>query len=111
MRVKNIKIFRSFLERGLRGQQYNKNHKSARYKYVIITWLYRGTHLVLAIKTKVIQSRASYTQYITIPSAMVRDSQYPFKSQQEVEIVVFPQEGKLEVRPLGNKSKSEIPSG
>jgi antitoxin component of MazEF toxin-antitoxin module len=42
--------------------------------------------MVLKKKTKITGSRTSYTQYVSIPSALVRDSQYPFKEGDEVEI-------------------------
>ena len=32
----------------------------------------------------------AYTQYLVIPSALVRNSQYPFKKDEEVEIIVDP---------------------
>lgn len=53
--------------------------------------------MVLEGKTKVTKSTTSYTQYITIPSAIVRDSQYPFTDGEEVEIYVDPN-GRIEIR-------------
>jgi hypothetical protein len=47
-------------------------------------------NMVLKEKSKIIQSVKSYTQYVTIPSAVVRDSQYPFKKNDRVEIEVDP---------------------
>jgi len=46
--------------------------------------------VVLKSKTKITGSKTSYTQYVSIPSAIVRDSQYPFKEGEEVEIHVEP---------------------
>lgn len=46
--------------------------------------------MVLKGKAKIIQSPHAKTQYITIPSALTRDSQYPFKNGDEVEITVDP---------------------
>lgn len=46
--------------------------------------------MVLKGKTRITKSRNSYTQYITIPSWIARDSQYPFKGNEEVEIHVDP---------------------
>lgn len=46
--------------------------------------------MVLKSKTKITGSKTSYTQYVSIPSAIVRDSQYPFKEGEEVEIHVEP---------------------
>ena len=54
--------------------------------------------MVLKIKAKVIQSPNSHTHYIAIKAAMTQDSQYPFKHGDEVEIEVFPDERRLEVR-------------
>ena len=49
-------------------------------------------------KTKVRQSENVHTQYLFIPSVLVRDSQYLFKKDQEVEIVVDPKEKKIIVK-------------
>ena len=46
--------------------------------------------MVLKSRTKITGSKTSYTQYVSIPSAIVRDSQYPFKEGEEVEIHVEP---------------------
>jgi hypothetical protein len=46
--------------------------------------------MVLKEKSRIIQSVKSYTQYVTIPSAIVRDSQYPFKKDDIIEIEVDP---------------------
>lgn len=46
--------------------------------------------MALESTSKIIQSPKSYTQYLTIPSAIVRDSQYPFEDGEEVEIYVDP---------------------
>jgi hypothetical protein len=63
--------------------------------------------MVLRVKSKVVQSPNSRTQFITIPSIMVTDSQYPFKSNEEVEIVIHTREHKLEVIQL-KQSAEEI---
>jgi len=42
--------------------------------------------MILKKKTKITGSKTSYTQYVSIPSALVRDSRYPFKEGDEVEI-------------------------
>ena len=44
--------------------------------------------MVLKERTKILQSTNAKTQYITIPSDMVIDSQYPFKADDEVEIEI-----------------------
>ncbi len=56
--------------------------------------------MALKHKTKVKQSENAYTQYLVIPSALVRDSQYPFKKDEEVEIVVDPKEKKIIVKSV-----------
>jgi hypothetical protein len=67
--------------------------------------------MVLEEETKVLQSRNAHTQYIVIPAAMVRDSQYPFKADERVRITVDPyrkimiissvEEPTIEVSPRG----------
>lgn len=52
-------------------------------------------------KTRITTSKNSYTQYITIPSWIARDSQYPFKGGEEVEIYVDPTTKKIEIRKRG----------
>ena len=54
--------------------------------------------MVLKSKTRITKSKNSYTQYITIPSWIARDSQYPFKGGEEVEIYVDPTTKKIEIR-------------
>lgn len=46
--------------------------------------------MALKGKAKIIQSPHAKTQYLTIPSALTRDSQYPFKDGDEVEIIIDP---------------------
>jgi len=46
--------------------------------------------MVLKEEAKIVQSRNAYTQYLIIPSAVVRDSQYPFKDHKKVKIIVDP---------------------
>ena len=53
--------------------------------------------MVLKGKTRITKSKNSYTQYVTIPSWIARDSQYPFKGGEEVEIYVDPT-GRIEIR-------------
>jgi hypothetical protein len=53
--------------------------------------------VVLKGETRITRSKTSYTQYVTIPSWIVRDSQYPFKEGEEVEIHVDPV-GRIEIR-------------
>jgi hypothetical protein len=44
--------------------------------------------MVLKERIRILQSTNAKTQYITVPSAMVSDSQYPFKANDEVEIEI-----------------------
>lgn len=46
--------------------------------------------MVLEEETKIAQSRNAHTQYIVIPAAVVRDSQYPFKEGGRAKIIVDP---------------------
>lgn len=46
--------------------------------------------MVLKEETKIIQSRNAYTQYMVIPAAIVRDSQYPFRANERVKITIDP---------------------
>ena len=46
--------------------------------------------MVLKGRTRITRSKTSYTQYVTIPAAIVKDSQYPFKAGEEVYIEVDP---------------------
>lgn len=46
--------------------------------------------MALKETTKILQSKKARTQYLTIPSSLVSDSQYPFKGGEEVEIVIDP---------------------
>ena len=52
--------------------------------------------MVLKEKTRILQSKNAKTQYITVPSAVVSVSQYPFNANDEVEIEVIPAEKKTE---------------
>ena len=60
--------------------------------------------MVLKGKTKVIQSSHARTQYVTIPATIVSDSQYPFTASQEVEIIVDPEKGKIEIIATSTES-------
>jgi len=46
--------------------------------------------MVLKEETKIVQSRNAHTQFIVIPAARVRDSQYPFRADECVRITVKP---------------------
>lgn len=54
--------------------------------------------MALKHKTKIKQSKNAYTQYLVIPSSLVRDSQYPFKKDEEIDVVVDPKEEIIIVR-------------
>ena len=53
--------------------------------------------MVLQAITKLIQSPNSSTQYVTIPADIVKDSQYPFSANQNVEIKIVPGSKKIEI--------------
>ncbi len=61
----------------------------------------------LTVKTKIVQSQNSNTQYITVPASLVKDSQYPFSSSQNVEIRIIIGENKLEIVKIDEKKMSE----
>ena len=50
---------------------------------------------MLKTKIKLTQSKKAWTQYITIPSAMVQDSQYPFVKNDELYLQIIPNSGLL----------------
>ncbi len=60
--------------------------------------------MVLKTKIKLSQSKKAWTQYITIPSAVVQDSQYPFEGNDELYLEVEPKTGIMvilkEPRPI-----------
>jgi len=43
----------------------------------------------------VTKSKTAATHYITIPSSIAKDSQFPFKPGEKVKVKVFPDEGKI----------------
>ena len=44
--------------------------------------------MAIYAETRILQSPKSRTQYVTIPARVVEDSQYPFVSNEEVELYV-----------------------
>jgi hypothetical protein len=46
--------------------------------------------MVLKTKVTLSQSKKAWTQYLTIPSAVVQDSQYPFKPDEELYLEIEP---------------------
>lgn len=56
--------------------------------------------MVLKAETTILENKDAKTQYITIPSRVVQDSQYPFKKNDAVELEIDNQEKKLTVRLL-----------
>jgi len=56
--------------------------------------------MTLRKKTKIVQSKNANTQYIVIPSALVADSQYPFRNGDEIEIIVDPIEKRIIIVPV-----------
>jgi len=61
--------------------------------------------MVLEEETRIIPSRKAYTQYMVIPASIVRDSQYPFKSDRRVRITVDPYRKIIIVSSLENNIK------
>ena len=59
--------------------------------------------MVLTEKSKINQNKNSFTQYLTIPSSLARDSQYPFKKDEEVEILIKLEEKELVIRGVGDR--------
>jgi hypothetical protein len=62
--------------------------------------------MVLRAATKLIQSPNSSTQYVTIPADIVKDSQYPFLANQDVEIRIVPGSRKIEITACDLDEKS-----
>ena len=60
--------------------------------------------MVLEVVTKIIQSPNAYTQYIVIPAAMVRDSQYPFRAGEKIRIRIDPVKRALIITSAEEKS-------
>lgn len=54
--------------------------------------------MAIQSRVRIKQSKNAHTQYLIIPSAIVQDSQYPFKKDEEVEIVVEPNERRIIVK-------------
>jgi len=54
--------------------------------------------MVLTAESKILKNPDANTQYITIPSSMTIDSQYPFKPNDAVELEVDAKKGTLIVR-------------
>jgi len=67
--------------------------------------------MVLREETKIVQSRNAYTQYLIIPSAVVRDSQYPFKDGGNVRIIVDPTHRVMIIAPTEGVSIDLSPEG
>ena len=67
--------------------------------------------MVLKEETKIVQSRNAYTQYLIIPSAVVRDSQYPFKEGGNVIIFVEPTHQILIIAPIEGVSIENATGG
>ena len=60
--------------------------------------------MALKTRVKISQSKKAWTQYVTIPSAVVQDSQYPFKDDDDLILEVEPTTGVMVIsrheRPL-----------
>lgn len=76
---------------------------------MIFSLLY-GIYMALQSRVRIKQNKNAHTQYLIIPSAIVQDSQYLFKKDEEVEITVEPNEKRIIVK-LPAKTKIEKASG
>ena len=56
--------------------------------------------MVLKVKSRILKNPDANTQYITIPSSLALDSQYPFKPNDAVELEIDEKMGTLIVRRL-----------
>ena len=63
--------------------------------------------MALRGRTRIIQGKRSRTQYITISAVITQDSQYPFQSGEEVEIVVDPKAKKIEIRKIEDQEAQD----
>lgn len=63
--------------------------------------------MALEGKTRILNSPNARTQYITIPAAIVIDSQYPFKGNEEVYVYVDPKLEIIEIRKEEKIFKTE----
>ena len=66
--------------------------------------------MVLKTKIRVSQSKKAWTQYVTIPSAVVQDSQYPFKADEELNLEIEPTLG-IMIISQGDKPIKATPDG
>jgi hypothetical protein len=60
--------------------------------------------MVLEEEKKIAQSRNAHTQYIVIPAAIVRDSHYPFKADEQVRTTIDPYRKMMIVRSIKEPS-------
>jgi len=56
--------------------------------------------MVLKCKSKINKSTLGHTQYLTIPAAIVKDSQYPFEEGDRVIIIIDVKSQRLVVEKL-----------
>ena len=61
-------------------------------------------------KIRISQSKKAWTQYVTIPSAVVQDSQYPFKANDELFLEIEPTLG-IMIISRGDKPLKVTPNG
>jgi len=61
--------------------------------------------MVLKAKSKILKIPEANTQYVTIPSSMTVDSQYPFKPNDEVQLEINEKKKALIVRHLKKMSE------
>ena len=67
--------------------------------------------MVLEEETTIVQSRTAHTQYLIIPAAMARDSQYPFKEGEKARIIIDPYRKMMIVRSIEEPQIKVSPDG
>lgn len=65
--------------------------------------------MVLQAETRIVQNKSAFTQYLVIPSVMVQDSQYIFRSGDKVRITVDPYHNLMIITPA-NETRVEVSS-
>ncbi len=67
--------------------------------------------MVKEFETKIVQSKKAHTQYLVIPSVMVQDSQYPFKEDEKVRIIIDPYRKMMMIRSIEEPQIKVSPDG
>jgi|GEM_PF-1031336 len=67
--------------------------------------------MVLETEAKIVQSKNARTQYIVIPADMVADSQYPFKANERIRIIIDPYRKMMIIRSFEEPMVEISPEG